>query len=49
MAFTASTVYVTEIRLAGLVVLRDVIEVRFFFDICHDHHLRLSVDFCHFS
>ena len=28
MAFTASTAYVTEIRLAGLVVLRDVIEVR---------------------
>lgn len=27
MAFTASTAYVTEIRLAGLVVLRDVIEV----------------------
>lgn len=29
MAFTASTAYVTEIRLEGLVVLRDVIEVRF--------------------
>jgi hypothetical protein len=28
MAFTASTAYVTEIRLEGLVVLRDVIEVR---------------------
>ncbi|KAF9474335.1 clathrin-coated vesicle protein [Pholiota conissans] len=27
MAFTASTAYVTEIRLAGLVVLRDVIEM----------------------
>ncbi|PPQ99633.1 hypothetical protein CVT24_005211, partial [Panaeolus cyanescens] len=27
MAFTASTAYVTEIRLAGLVVLRDVIEI----------------------
>ncbi|KAF8148271.1 clathrin-coated vesicle protein [Crassisporium funariophilum] len=27
MAFTASTAYVTEIRLAGLVVLRDVIEL----------------------
>lgn len=27
MAFTASTAYVTEIRLAGLTVLRDVIEV----------------------
>jgi hypothetical protein len=27
MAFTASTAYVTEIRLEGLVVLRDVIEV----------------------
>ena len=31
MAFTASTAYVTEIRLAGLVVLRDVIEVLSFF------------------
>ena len=31
MAFTASTAYVTEIRLAGLVVLRDVIDVRSFF------------------
>ena len=30
MAFTASTAYVTEIRLGGLVVLRDVIEVRTF-------------------
>jgi len=28
MAFTASTAYVSEIRLAGLVVLRDVIQVR---------------------
>jgi hypothetical protein len=28
MAFTASTAYVTEIRLEGLIVLRDVIEVR---------------------
>lgn len=28
MAFSASTAYVTEIRLEGLVVLRDVIEVR---------------------
>jgi hypothetical protein len=28
MAFTASTAYVTDIRLEGLVVLRDVIEVR---------------------
>jgi hypothetical protein len=27
MAFTASTAYVTEIRLEGLIVLRDVIEV----------------------
>ncbi|KZO91157.1 hypothetical protein CALVIDRAFT_522023 [Calocera viscosa TUFC12733] len=27
MAFTASTAYVTEIRLAGLVVLRDVVEI----------------------
>ncbi|CAA7266119.1 unnamed protein product [Cyclocybe aegerita] len=27
MAFTASTAYVTEIRLAGLVVLKDVIEI----------------------
>lgn len=30
MAFTASTAYVTEIRLEGLVVLRDVIEVTHF-------------------
>jgi hypothetical protein len=29
MAFTASTAYVTEIRLEGLVVLRDIIEVSF--------------------
>jgi HEAT repeat protein len=28
MAFTASTAYVTEIRLAGLVLLRDIIQVR---------------------
>lgn len=27
MAFTASTLYVTEIRLEGLIVLRDVIQV----------------------
>ena len=32
MAFTASAAYVTEIRLEGLVLLRDVIEVRKF---CH--------------
>lgn len=31
MAFTASAAYVTEIRLEGLVVLRDVIEVMFLF------------------
>jgi hypothetical protein len=35
MAFTASAAYVTEIRLEGLTVLRDVIEVRFsFFLLC---------------
>ncbi|EJU04714.1 ARM repeat-containing protein [Dacryopinax primogenitus] len=27
MAFTASTAYVTEIRLAGLIVLRDIVEI----------------------
>ena len=31
MAFTASTAYVSELRLEGLVVLRDVIEVLYFF------------------
>ena len=36
MAFTASTAYVTEIRLAGLVVLRDVIEVSNTFCTIHD-------------
>jgi hypothetical protein len=38
IAFTASTAYITEIRLEGLVVLRDVIEVSMtFFDIATTH------------
>ena len=34
MAFTASAAYVTEIRLAGLVLLKDVIEVGYKFRFC---------------
>jgi len=43
MAFTASTAYVTEIRLAGLTVLKDVIEV----GVCIDAS-SLFIILCHF-
>lgn len=40
MAFTASTAYVTEIRLEGLIVLRDVIQVRLqYLSLCESIHL----------
>jgi hypothetical protein len=45
MAFTASTAYVTEIRMEGLVVLQDVIQVCSYF-VTPSNVLYLSVDIC---
>ena len=48
-SFTASMAYVTEIRLAGLVVLRDVIEVRTVLWFFYGPYMRIPIDICYIS
>ncbi|KAG6836470.1 hypothetical protein H0H93_007750 [Arthromyces matolae] len=42
MAFTASAAYVTEIRLEGLIVLRDVIEQKYLENVLKPHRITLA-------